>query len=97
MSGLDHPAAMRAHALRRFQERTGIVLVADEYERMCAAIRRDNLPPAAATKDGIRIYKVRVRGATAYALWKRGQIATFCPSLDWITQAGGRVLAEAVA
>jgi hypothetical protein len=89
---MDHHAAMRAHALRRFRERTGTVLAADEYEAMCSAIRRDNLPPAAVTRDSLRFYKVRVRGVTAYALWKRGTIATFYPSEDWIIQRGGQVL-----
>ena len=92
MTGLDHPTAMRAHALRRFRERIGIVLTTDEYEAMCAAIRRDNLPPFALTKENIRFYKVRVRNATAYALWKKGAIATFYPSLDWVLIKGGRVL-----
>lgn len=97
MRGLDHHAAMRAHALRRFQERTGTVLAAEEYEAMCAAIRRDNLPPVAATKDSHRFYKVRIRGVTAYAMWKKGTIATFYPKVEWITERGGRVLVGEVA
>lgn len=97
MSGLNHYDAMRAHALRRFYERTGTVLAQDEYERMCSAIRRDNLPPFAATQENIRIYKVRVRGVTAYALWKAGTIATFYPSIEWVLERGGRVLAAEAA
>lgn len=92
MSGLDHHTAMRAHALRRWRERTGTVLAPVEYEAMCAAIRRDNLPPAAVTRESLRFYKVRVRGVTAFALWKRGAIATFYPSEDWIIQRGGRLM-----
>lgn len=94
MRGLDHYAAMRAHALRRFHERTGKVLAGEEYEAMCAAIRRDNLPPVAATQENMRFYKVRVRGVTAFALWKRGQIVTFYPSVEWILERGGRLLSQ---
>lgn len=83
---------MRAHAIRRFNERTGATLTRGEYESLCASIRDHNPPAAAVTREGIRFYKVRIRGVTAYALWKRGQIATFYPSLDWITARGGRVL-----
>ena len=92
MTDIGHLSAMRIHALRRFLERTGTALTFEEYERMCDAIRRDNLPPMAATQENMRIYKVRVRGVTAYALWKKGAIATFYPSIDWVLQRGGRVL-----
>ena len=89
---LDHQDAMRVHALRRFHERTGTVLAAEEYERMCEAIRRDSLPPAAMTSNNLRFFKVRVRGVTAFALWKANTIVTFYPSEDWVIQRGGRIL-----
>ncbi len=96
-TGLDHPTAMKFHALRRFQERCGITLAPIEYDRMCEAIRRDNLPPVAFTKENLRFFKVRVRGVTAYALWKRGQIVTFYPSMEWVKAVGGREAQGAAA
>lgn len=95
--GLDHDTAMRVHALRRFYERTKTVLAVEEYERMCAAIRRDNLPPVAVTKENVRVYKVRVRGVTAFAVWARNCIVTFYPSIDWVIARGGQLLSEQVA
>lgn len=97
MSGIDHHDAMRIHALRRFHQRTGAVLAVEEYEAMCAAIRRDDPRPVAMTQENLRFYKVRVRGITAFALWKQNAIATFYPSEHWITSRGGRMLSEEAA
>lgn len=89
---LDHESATVVHALRRFEERCGIRLFAHEYERMVAIILRDRPDPIAVTREGMRVFKVRVRGATGFAVWRRNQIATFYPSLEWVSRRGGRVL-----
>jgi hypothetical protein len=86
-------AATRLHAVRRFRERCGVELPLRQYNRINAAIASGSVPHVATTREGVRVFHVRYAGVSAYAVWKgvRGQVATFYPSLDWVTAKGGTV------
>lgn len=92
MTRLTHEEVTKAHAMKRFRERVGINLLITEYNGMVNAIRSHNVPPVAVTMTGNRVFKVRVAGRSAYAVWARNQIATFYPAIEWVTERGGRVV-----
>lgn len=93
----DHRAAAARHAVDRFRERLGVHLPFSEYRRMCKAIK-DGAPPIAITQASAPVFHVRYAGVSAYAVYRPvvRTIATFYPSLDWVTERGGKLLRERV-
>jgi len=94
-----HVRATEIHALRRFRERIGIDLPRDQYARMVRAVVAGDAPFVALTPDNVRVFHVRYAGRSAYAVFGHDTqtIATFYPSLDWVTVRGGRVVREGVS
>lgn len=87
-----HPEAMLIHATKRAHERFGLRLRDSDYARMVTTIRNSNPKPIAVTRSGQRVFKCRFNGRDAFAIWKKGTIATFLPDLDRVLRTGGRMI-----
>lgn len=94
----EHRKAAAMHAVRRFEERIGVALPFSELSRMARAMAAGQVPAVAFTQTAAPVFHVRYAGVSAYAVYRPSlrTIATFYPSLDWVTARGGRVLRERV-